>query len=253
MRATFFGHPIHPMLVVFPLGLWVFSFVCDGLFLWKRAPIWREVAFYDMAGGIAGALLAAVPGLIDLLAITAPPIRRTALAHMGLNLFLVGLFSVNLWLRARMPAVRRLPVVLSAVGALLLGASGWLGGEMVYVHGVGIAPVRTAAAANEGAGPVTRVELTSDLTFRPAKVTIPKGGTVEWRNISEYVHTITADPGKAADPADVALPVGAQPFNSGPLRPGDTYRHTFSVPGQYKYFCIPHETSGMVAEITVEP
>jgi uncharacterized membrane protein len=46
---------VHPLLVVLPLGLWLFSFVCDLIYVWRRAPVWREVAFYDIVGGIAGA------------------------------------------------------------------------------------------------------------------------------------------------------------------------------------------------------
>ncbi len=50
---------------------------------------------------------------------------------------------------------------------------------------------------------------------------------------------------------DVALPVGAKPFNSGNLKPGQAYRHTFTVPGRYRYFCVPHEGAGMIGEVVV--
>src|SRR6476661_2694429 len=70
--ANIAGHPIHPMLVTIPIGLWIFSFVCDLAFVFGRgAPVWSTVALYTMAGGIVGALAAAVFGFIDLLSL--PP------------------------------------------------------------------------------------------------------------------------------------------------------------------------------------
>ena len=65
------------MLVPFPIGLWVFSLVCDLIFAFgATSPVWKTVALYSMAGGIIGALAAAVPGLIDLLSLPPEP-RRT--------------------------------------------------------------------------------------------------------------------------------------------------------------------------------
>jgi uncharacterized membrane protein len=61
--ASIAGHPIHPMLVALPIGLWIFSLVCDLVFAFGGASEnWRLVAVYTLAGGIIGALLAAVPG-----------------------------------------------------------------------------------------------------------------------------------------------------------------------------------------------
>jgi len=96
------------------------------------------------------------------------------------------------------------------------------------------------------------VELTGDLTFEPASLTIEAGETVEWRNVSDLPHTVTADPDIASDPDHVELPEGAEAFDSGFLQSGDVYRRTFDVPGEYRYFCIPHEGAGMVATLTVE-
>ena len=56
MGATIAKHPIHPMLVVFPIGLWIFSLVCDLVYLFGPAnPLWRDMAFYTMAGGCGSA------------------------------------------------------------------------------------------------------------------------------------------------------------------------------------------------------
>ena len=101
--------------------------------------------------------------------------------------------------------------------------------------------------------PVTVVELTNMLMFTPDTVRIKAGTTVEWRNTSLLVHTITADPDLATLAESVQLPEGAKPFNSGNLDAKATFRHTFDVPGTYVYFCIPHEGAKMRGTVIVEP
>lgn len=102
------------------------------------------------------------------------------------------------------------------------------------------------------AEPAAVVAMTNQLTYTPKKVTVKVGDTVEWRNSSLLVHTVTADPEVAAMQKDVALPKGAEPFDSGNIDPEGTFRHTFEVPGTYRYFCIPHEGAGMVGEVVVK-
>jgi uncharacterized membrane protein len=132
------GHPIHPMLVGIPIGLCTFSLVADLIrLLGSGKPVWFDLAFYAIAGGIIGALVAAIPGLIDYLSITNDRVRDIALAHMVTALFVVVLFGVSLWVRWQGDH-GILPVALSAVGLILLGLVGWLGGEMVFVHGMGM-------------------------------------------------------------------------------------------------------------------
>jgi len=137
--ANIAGHPIHPMLVGIPIGLWLFSIVCDFVSLSANAdPAWSTVAFYTMAGGVVGALLAAVPGLIDLLSLPETP-RRTALVHMSINLTIVALYVINLWLRYR-GTDSNAPLWLSVIAVAMLAVSGWLGGKLVYVYGVSVGP-----------------------------------------------------------------------------------------------------------------
>jgi uncharacterized membrane protein len=138
--ASVAKHPIHPMLVVFPIGLWTFSLVCDVAYVtgWG-GPIWNDMAFYTMAGGIAGGLLAAVPGFIDYLSLSGR-VRALALTHMLINLGIVGLYALNLFLRLGSAPGAVLPIALSSLGMVLLGVSGWLGGELVYVHHIGVEP-----------------------------------------------------------------------------------------------------------------
>jgi uncharacterized membrane protein len=138
-RASIAGHPVHPMLVVFPIGLFVFSFICDLIYLGTENGLWRDIAYYSMAGGILGGLAAAVPGLIDFLGISDERVRRIAALHMIINVSVIILYAVNLWIRST-PGTPTLSIWLSGFSVALLAVSGWLGGEMVYVHGVGVGP-----------------------------------------------------------------------------------------------------------------
>ena len=140
MAAKLGKHPIHPMLVGFPIGIWMLSLVGDLIFLYGSNPFWRELAFYTMVGGLIGAVAAAIPGLIDYLSLSASPVKTIATRHMTINLIVVGLYGVNLWLRAAGSEIAGWPVALSALAVLMLAVSGWLGGELVYVHGVGVHP-----------------------------------------------------------------------------------------------------------------
>jgi uncharacterized membrane protein len=148
-RASIAGHPIHPMLVVFPIGLWGFSFVADLIYFGGGDPLWNDVAYYTMAGGIVGALAAAIPGAVDLFSTTTGHVRRIGVLHMGINLAVVALYAVNLWIRTTADPNATGPVWLSGLSVALLIVSGWLGGEMVYRHGVGVAPAADGAQASE--------------------------------------------------------------------------------------------------------
>lgn len=154
-RASIAGHPIHPMLVVFPIGLFIFSFICDLISLGSADPVWNAVAYYTMAGGIIGGVAAAIPGFVDLFSLPPSRARSVGIVHMSINLIVVALFAINLWTRANAAPDALGPIWLSAIGVVLLAISGWLGGEMVYVHGVGhshgrehAAPERASAAAS---------------------------------------------------------------------------------------------------------
>jgi uncharacterized membrane protein len=139
--ASFQKHPIHPMLVPFPIALWIFSLVCDVIYAigWGGV-VWNDMAFYTMAGGLLGALAAAVPGYLDYRTTTVPAIKRIGRWHMLINLSLVVLFAINLWLRMESEPGATLPIILSVIAVAMLGVSGWLGGELVYVHGAAVEP-----------------------------------------------------------------------------------------------------------------
>lgn len=106
-------------------------------------------------------------------------------------------------------------------------------------------------AADHTPGPVVQVGIITGYKFQPSRVTIPVGGTVEWKNQTNEVHTVTDISSEANYPKDAELPSHAEGFSSGGIMPGETYRHTFKVPGRYKYFCKLHEVFHMTGEVVV--
>ncbi len=131
------GHPTHPMLVPLPIGLWVFALVADVAFRLGYSAAWLTVAFYCIVGGVVGALLAAIPGFVDLFSIHDPATRRVALTHMALNLLAVLVFAFNGYLRWQTPDHSG-HAWLTLIGIVVIAFSGWLGGDLVYRRHVGI-------------------------------------------------------------------------------------------------------------------
>jgi uncharacterized membrane protein len=171
-RAKLLGHPIHPMLVVLPLGLFIAGVVFDALYLWRGTPAFAAVGYWNIAGGIIGGLLAAAFGLIDWLAI--PPgtrAKRIGLLHGASNVIVVAAFALVWWTRSG--AVDTAPttgVFALEVGALLLGSfAGWLGGELVARLGVGVDDGAHFDAPSSLSGrPVRQRELTTPVQHRRA-------------------------------------------------------------------------------------
>jgi uncharacterized membrane protein len=154
--ASIGGHPIHPMLIPFPIALWVFSLIADVLYLWRGNPVWRDwIAFYTLLGGIIGAALAAVFGIIDWLSIKDREVKKVADWHARLNVIALLIFVASFYLRTTGGAglvggSYTIPFVLSVVGVILITISGWLGGELVFRHGVAV-DERASAGAEEKA------------------------------------------------------------------------------------------------------
>ncbi len=95
------------------------------------------------------------------------------------------------------------------------------------------------------------IELNNRLRFVPDEIRIEVGDTVEWRNVQFVAHTVTADPKRAIDSRNVELPDGAEPFDSGTVRGGQSFRYTFTKPGVYRYVCLPHERKKMLGSVIV--
>lgn len=143
-KASIGGHPVHPMIIPFPIALWVFSLVADVIYLWRGNPVWRDwIAYYALLGGIIGGAAAAVPGLIDWLSITDKAVVKIANWHARLNIIALLIFAASFYLRTSggSDLVSRsytIPVALSVLGVILISISGYLGGELVFKHGVAV-------------------------------------------------------------------------------------------------------------------
>jgi uncharacterized membrane protein len=139
-KAKFLGHAVHPILIVFPLGLLATAVVFDIIYLIWGDPDMAGVAYWMMAAGIIGGLVAAPFGLIDWLAIPSGTRAKTiGLLHGGGNLIAILLFAGSWWLRNDLPErPETLASVLSFLGAGMAAFGGWLGGELVERLGVGV-------------------------------------------------------------------------------------------------------------------
>ena len=140
-RAKAFGHAVHPMLIVFPLGLLATAAIFDILWLITGRGGFAVAAAYAIAAGLIGGLAAAVFGLIDWLAIPAATrAKRIGMLHGLGNAVVLVLFAISWLLRVAaegwQPAVWAL--VFSFAGVALSGVTGWLGGELVERLGVGV-------------------------------------------------------------------------------------------------------------------
>lgn len=138
-----YGHPFHPILVTIPIGTWTASVIFDLIAFFAEDPSPFAMAAQILIGiGIIGAVLAAVFGLLDLSTLAAgTPARRTALTHMSLNLGAVVIFALS-WIVRAVQGTEEVSVwgfVLSVVGLLGVGISGWLGGKLSYSYGVRVA------------------------------------------------------------------------------------------------------------------
>jgi uncharacterized membrane protein len=139
-RAKLLGHPIHQMLIVFPLGLLAMAVIFDAFTLVLGNGYWSEIAFWMIAAGVVTGLVAAPFGVIDWLAIPAGTRAKRVGAIHGLgNVVVVGLFAFSWLLRRDAPAApEALAFVLGYAGAGLALFTGWLGGELVDRLAVGV-------------------------------------------------------------------------------------------------------------------
>lgn len=134
------GHPIHQMLIVFPLGLLATAAVFDLISIWQHTGKWSEIAYWMIAAGIIGGLLAAVFGLIDWLGIPSNTRAKSIGLWHGLgNVVVTALFAGSWFLRRENPsAPSTLAFLLSFTGVGVALVAGWLGGELVDRMGIGV-------------------------------------------------------------------------------------------------------------------
>jgi uncharacterized membrane protein len=143
LQGRFMNHPLHPLVVHLPVGLWVASLACDIIYKINGNASLAVTSFYCLFFGGIGALLAIPPGLaeyVDLPRGGQP--RRIATKHFILNAVILVAVVINLALRYRLQGgvpgfVTDGQLALSIASVLALGYSGYLGGQLVYRHGLG--------------------------------------------------------------------------------------------------------------------
>lgn len=140
-RVKLLGHPLHPMLVVYPLGLLSTAVIFDLLFMGNNNPTFSVVSYWMITAGLIGGLLAAVVGFMEWLAVPSESRAKSVGLWHGLgNLVITLLFAGSWWLRTgvedNVPGT--IAFILSLLGFGLALLTGWLGGELVYRLGVGV-------------------------------------------------------------------------------------------------------------------
>ncbi len=111
-------------------------------------------------------------------------------------------------------------------------------------------PLLTGCPTNQGSA--VAVAMNPQSTFSPSDLTIAKGTKVIWKNTDPMPHTTTCDPARVRSASSVQRPNGAAPWDSGVMYVGDTFAHTFDVPGTYVYLSVPDEGQGMIGTIIVK-
>lgn len=140
-RARVFGHSLHQIVIVFPLGLFMTSVGFDALTVITGETRWLATSYNIMVVGLIGGVVAVVAGYIDYLAIPAGTRAKTIGRVHGIGSVLVMLvFAASAVVRSAHPLVPSvLSFALSATGAVLAGVAGWFGGELVTRMGIGVA------------------------------------------------------------------------------------------------------------------
>jgi uncharacterized membrane protein len=136
-KATIAGHPIHPMVVTFPIGCFVAAIVCDIISIWAGPVFWAPMATWLILFGVLGAVFAAFFGFVDYL--TAPmtaDAKNIAAWHMTLNIAVIVIFGVACAVRFHDHASVA-GYALTVLGIILLAISGTLGGDVAHRHLVG--------------------------------------------------------------------------------------------------------------------
>jgi uncharacterized membrane protein len=139
-RVKLAGHPVHPMLIVFPLGLLSTAVLFDIVFLVTAAVRWTELAYYMIGAGVVGGAAAAIPGWVDWAAIpSGTRAKRVGLLHGAGNVVVLALFVLSWLLRRPDPSSPPTGAIVAGVlGVVVVAITGWLGGELVGRLGVAV-------------------------------------------------------------------------------------------------------------------
>ena len=134
------SHPLHPILVSFPIAFFAGTFVFDIIGWWLNKPVLSSTAYYLNIAGIVCALLAAIPGFIDFL-FTIPPrssAKKRGAKHGITNVVMLLIFIVAFFYRRDADVNNYILLSLEAVGVVLMTIAGWMGGTLVYRNQIGV-------------------------------------------------------------------------------------------------------------------
>jgi len=140
-RVRALGHPVHPMLIVFPLGLFVTAVIFDLVRLITEDTVFGQVGYWNIAAGLIGAVVAAAAGLLDWTAI--PPgtrAKRVGLLHGAGNTVVLVLFLIAWLARGDSPdhVASTGLFTLEVIAIAVSGVAAWLGGELVDRLAIGV-------------------------------------------------------------------------------------------------------------------
>lgn len=138
--AQIAGHPIHPMLVPFPIVCFVGALITDIAYYVTANMIWADFSAWLVTVGVIMGVLAAIAGLVDFASNRRIRAQRPAWPHVLGNILVLVLSSFNVLVHSRDAWTSVVPtgLILSAIVVLILPITGWLGWAMVYRHGVGV-------------------------------------------------------------------------------------------------------------------
>jgi uncharacterized membrane protein len=139
-KINLLGHPVHPMLIVFPLGLLPTAVACDIIYWITHNPHWGHIAYWLIAAGVLSGIVAALFGFADWWALPGGTrAKQLGVSHLVVNAIMLVLFAISWWLRRAAPDQPTTITTALAVVAVLFGSvGGWLGGELVYRLSVGV-------------------------------------------------------------------------------------------------------------------
>jgi uncharacterized membrane protein len=139
--ATIKHHPLHPLMITLPIGMFTLSVICDVIYLASNQRIlFHDFATYAIIAGIICALLAAIPGVIDWFSLKGEKVRKTANYHAILNICVLILFGISLAWRLNDPSATNAvgQFILSLIAIAVLCVGGWLGGTLVHEYRVAV-------------------------------------------------------------------------------------------------------------------
>lgn len=153
-QVTLMGHPLHPQLITLPAGLLPFSVLLDVMHLTTRDQSYADAAYYTMMGGFFGGIAAGVAGAADYGTIPRDSkARQIGRLHGAMNVGLLAVTGLNLLMRRKRRSAGALPMTISLMATAGLTFSAWLGGHLVYHHGMRVKGTDLAGSPEDAALP----------------------------------------------------------------------------------------------------